>query len=86
MTPNEYKAILQKMSEEEFSAFRKQFGGDHSRERYVSEFQQRPAHEHMLCDILQVPTEAEKMNLASEANHKATLEAVLVVRQVLILG
>ena len=67
MTPKEYEVIPGKMTEEEFARFKRQFGGDGNRESYVRGLIEYPKHEFLICQILGVPTEADKAAANADA-------------------
>ena len=69
MTVNEYRDALGRMTDDEFMAFKKQFGGDYkTREEYVRSFVDNPNHERRLCDLLDLKTESEKLTSAGTTN------------------
>ena len=75
MTESEYRAALDKMTEPEFSKFKTEFGGEGTRDRYVSEFAHDPKHERRLSQLLGRPTEAEKMTKAAVESARAATES-----------
>lgn len=70
MTPRELRTRLNAMTDAEFAAFRKQFGGDHNdREGYVQWFHGHPQFDSRLSDILDLPSETEKRTGVSVTQH-----------------
>jgi hypothetical protein len=66
MTINEYRKKLEKLNDEQFNKFKKDFGGDlKTREDYVRNFVDNPKHERRICQLLELKTEEEKITKAT---------------------
>ena len=67
MTPDEYKAALDALSDDELRKFEDDFGvGPHeSREQRVRQFLANPQFEGRICHLLGLKTEAEKLTEAA---------------------
>lgn len=82
MTPNELKAALDRLSDAEFATFRRSMGGDYpTRQGYVDSFVHTPDLERRLCQLLGLPTEAEKSTTASLTSASAAAETVQLARR-----
>ncbi|MDZ4687776.1 MAG: hypothetical protein SH850_22110 [Planctomycetaceae bacterium] len=74
MIHTELREIVFKMTDEEFLAFRRRFGGDNDRDGYVKWFVDHPEKESALCFALNMPTQAERFASAQlSAADAATL-------------
>ncbi len=75
MTPSEFEVILSRMTEAEFDAFKREFGGNYDRKGFVDWFL---AHgdqfEGRICHILKVPTEADKLASVAAVGSRAEQE------------
>lgn len=72
MSPAEFEARLNAMDEYQFAAFKRDYGGDNDRARYIQEYTRNQAKmEPILCRILKMPTEAEKQDTVAEATLRA---------------
>jgi hypothetical protein len=80
MTVDEYKNRLRSMTDNEFTAFRKEFGGEGDRDWYVRDFVGHPQHEARLCYILNIATEQQRVNLPHIRAAEATLEIAAAKR------
>lgn len=66
MTINEYRKKLEKLNDEQFNKFKKDFGGDQkTRDEYVRNFVDNPKHERRICQLLELKTEEEKITKAT---------------------
>jgi hypothetical protein len=75
MTGEEYQAILDGMTDDEFVEFRKKFGGDYDRKGYVDHYvRDGREFEDLLCGILKIPTEAQKQLAYLESGSRAGQE------------
>lgn len=77
MTRLELSEALAKLTDEQFDRFKQAFGGEpgRSREAVVREFVHHPEHERRLCQLLELPTEDEKLVGASSASASAAKDS-----------
>jgi hypothetical protein len=66
MTLEEYDKRLRELTDEEFQKFNNDFGGGQKTiEQRVREFVDDPKHERLICHLLGLTTEAEKLTAAA---------------------
>jgi hypothetical protein len=84
MTTTEYGTALAKMDDASFAKYRAEFGGDGTRDQYVSDFVSNPAHERRICQILNLPTQEEKVTEATLISARAAADSAASSRWAMI--
>ena len=81
MTRTEYQSALDALDDDEFAAFRADFGGRFTtRLRYVDDFVHNPQHERRICRLLGLTTEEEKLNKATLVSAQAAADSAKSAR------
>ena len=81
MTITEYQSGLDALDDDEFAAFRSNFGGSFTtREQYVDDFVHNPEHERRICQLLGLTTEEEKLNKATLVSAQAAADSAKSAR------
>lgn len=87
MTIEEYRLKLYEMSSDKFKEFQDKFGGNQkSREERVKEFARNPEHERLICSMLELKTEDEKLvEVASKSAKAASASAKVALISCIVL-
>lgn len=85
MTVAECSTALDALTDEQFTAFRQRFGGSYTtRQEYVDHFVHHPEHERLLCQLLRVDSEQDKLTAATVSSARAAAASASSARRAMI--
>ena len=81
MTIDDYHKRLNELSDNKFKKFNEDFGGGQkTRDQRVREFVNHPEHERLICQLLGMKTEAEKLTEAALKSADAAVKSASSAR------
>jgi len=75
MTSDELRSKLTTMTPAELAVFRERYGGDYTIDGYVDSFNRNPGQEAILCNILGIPTEQDRITAATLSSAQAAIDS-----------